>query len=54
MEEKKRILKMVKEGKLTVEEALALLEQLDEQKSGSELFGPLHSSSLIRIRSSTL
>ena len=44
MEEKKRILKMVKEGKLTVEEALALLEQLDEQKSGSELFGPLHSS----------
>jgi DUF4097 and DUF4098 domain-containing protein YvlB len=44
MEEKKRILKMVKEGKLTVEEALELLEQLDEQKSGSELFGLLHSS----------
>jgi DUF4097 and DUF4098 domain-containing protein YvlB len=33
MEEKKRILNMVKEGKLTVEEALMLLEQLDQKKS---------------------
>lgn len=33
MEEKKRILNMVKEGKLTVEEALLLLEQLDQKKN---------------------
>jgi DUF4097 and DUF4098 domain-containing protein YvlB len=33
VEEKKRILNMVKEGKLTVEEALLLLEQLDQKKN---------------------
>ncbi|QPA30655.1 DUF4097 family beta strand repeat-containing protein [Thermaerobacillus caldiproteolyticus] len=39
MEEKKRILKMVKEGMLTVEEALTLLEQLEEgKKSGDAAF----------------
>lgn len=44
MEEKKRILKMVQEGKLTVEEALTLLERLDEQKSNTGLLDPHHVS----------
>lgn len=30
-EERKRILKMVEDGKLTVDEALTLLEQLEKQ-----------------------
>ncbi len=39
MDERKRILQMVKEGKLTVEEALILLEQLEEgKKSGDAAF----------------
>jgi DUF4097 and DUF4098 domain-containing protein YvlB len=42
MEEKKRILKMVQEGKITVEEALTLLEQLDEQKSNIGSLELLH------------
>ncbi|WP_044892970.1 DUF4097 family beta strand repeat-containing protein [Bacillus alveayuensis] len=37
MEERKRILKMVEEGKLTAEEALVLLEQLEQaEKEGKE------------------
>lgn len=44
MEEKKRILKMVQDGKLTVEEALTLLEKLDEQKSATGLLDWHHVS----------
>jgi DUF4097 and DUF4098 domain-containing protein YvlB len=36
MEERKRILKMVEEGKLTVDEALVLLEELDKSKKSME------------------
>ncbi|MGG0719952.1 DUF4097 domain-containing protein [Robertmurraya massiliosenegalensis] len=47
-EERKRILNMVQEGKLTVNEALVLLEGLDaaesKQKSKEELFGELSTS----------
>jgi DUF4097 and DUF4098 domain-containing protein YvlB len=42
MEERKRILKMVEEGKLTAEEALVLLEQLEqEEKKANEMITAL-------------